>query len=142
MIVPDVNLLLYAHIDAFAQHGAARRWWEALMGGEAEVGVAGAALFGFIRLSTNPRVFDPPMPLETALGHVETWLAQPNVRCPVPGPRHLEIAFRLLRELGAAAKLTTDVQLAAFAIEHQGELHSNDTDFGRFPDLRWRNPLR
>jgi len=141
MIIPDVNLLLYAHVDTFEQHERARPWWEALLGGAAEVGVPGPALFGFVRISTNPRIFDPPMSVDIALGHIELWLAQPNVRCPAPGPRHLEIAFRLLRHLGTAANLTTDVQLAAFAIEHQGEVHSNDGDFNRFPELRWRNPL-
>ena len=66
---------------------------------------------------------------------------RPCVRFLAPGPRHLEIAFRLLRHLGTAANLTTDAQLAALAIEHQAELHSSDADFGRFPELRWRNPL-
>jgi predicted nucleic acid-binding protein len=59
-----------------------------------------------------------------------------------PGPRHLEIAFRLLKQLGTAGNLTTDVQLAALAIEYQAEVHTNDLDFGRFPQLRWVNPLR
>jgi predicted nucleic acid-binding protein len=77
-----------------------------------------------------------------ALTRVEEWFALPHVHFALPGPRHLEIAFGLLRELGVAGNLTTDVQLAAVAIEHQGELHSNDTDFGRFPRLRWVNPLR
>jgi toxin-antitoxin system PIN domain toxin len=141
MIIPDINLLLYAHIDSFEQHGSARHWWEALLGGDAEVGVPAPAVFGFVRIATNPRVFDPPMSVEVALRHVELWMQQPIVRCPVPGPRHMQIAFRLLRQLGTAANLTTDAQLAAFAIESQGELHSSDTDFGRFPGLRWRNPL-
>lgn len=141
MIVPDVNLLLYAHITGFPEHTRARRWWEELLGGELEVGLTPVALFGFLRLATNPRVFDPPMPVGPAIERVESWLARPNVRIPVPGPRHLEIAFGLLRELGTAANLTTDVQLAAFAIEYQGAVHSNDTDFARFPHLRWVNPL-
>jgi hypothetical protein len=72
---------------------------------------------------------------------VEAWLDRPQVHYVQPGPRHLEIAFRLLRHIGAAANLTIDAQLAALAIEHQAEVHSNDTDFGRFPRLRWVNPL-
>jgi hypothetical protein len=63
------------------------------------------------------------------------------VRFALPGPRHLDIAFGLVRDLGAAGSLTTGTQLASFAIEHQGEVHSNDADFGRFPGLRWVNPL-
>jgi hypothetical protein len=141
MIVPDVNLLLYAHITAFPEHARARRWWEGLMGGSREVGIAGPALFGFLRLATNPRVLDRPLGVGDALGRVEEWLDRPHVHFVQPGPRHLEIAFDLLRKVGAAANLTTDVQLAAFAIEQQGEVHSNDADFGRFPRLRWVNPI-
>jgi toxin-antitoxin system PIN domain toxin len=142
VIVPDVNLLLYANFSGFTQHAAALRWWEELLNGQTEVGMAGPAVFGFIRLATNPRVFDKPMAASAAVKLVEGWLAAPAVHFLLPGPRHLEIAFRLLRGLGTAGNLTTDVQLAALAIEYQAELHSNDGDFGRFPQLRWIDPLR
>lgn len=142
MIVPDINLLLYASITGFAEHQSARRWWEEALNSEQEVGLAAPALFGFIRIATNPRIFTTPMSVDKAMGSVQEWLERPQVRFLLPGPRHLEVAFRLLRELGTAGNLTTDVQLAALAIEHQGTLHSNDTDFGRFPGLRWVNPLR
>ena len=142
MIVPDVNLLLYANVDAFVQHAKARRWWEAALSDGEEVGLAALSLFGFVRIATNPRILDPPLAVDDVIGRVEEWLARRHVRLLLPGPRHLEIAFRLLRQLGAAANLTTDVQLAALAIEYQAELHSNDTDFGRFPELRWVDPLR
>jgi toxin-antitoxin system PIN domain toxin len=141
VIVPDVNLLLYAHVDAFPEHARSRRWWEGLMNGRRDVGVAGPALFGFVRLATNPRVLDRPLAVDDALARVEEWLARPHVHFVQPGPRHIEITFGLLRDAGSAANLTTDAQLAALAIEHQGELHSNDADFGRFPRLRWVNPI-
>jgi toxin-antitoxin system PIN domain toxin len=141
VIVPDANLLLYAEIDAFPQHGPARTWWEGLLNSERQVGIAVPALFGFVRISTNRRVFVEPLTVTDALERVRRWLAQPNVTCLVPGSRHLEVAFRLLEALGVAANLTTDVQLAAHAIEHGGEVHSNDSDFGRFDGLRWVNPL-
>jgi uncharacterized protein len=141
VIVPDVNLVLYAHIDAFAQHAQARAWWQGLLNGRTEVGIGAPVLFGFLRLATNRRVLESPMSVEDALSNVERWLGRRHVRVLHPGPRHLEIAFGLLRRLGTAANLTTDTQLAALAIEHQGELHSNDGDFGRFAQLRWVNPL-
>lgn len=141
MIVPDVNLLLYAAVDAFPEHAAARAWWEAQLNGEAEIGLAGPVLFGFVRIATNPRVLHPPLPVDDCLAQVESWLERPQIDFLLPGPRHIEIAFRLMRQLGAAGNLTTDVQLAALAIEYQAELHSNDADFGRFPQLRWINPL-
>ena len=142
MVVPDVNLLLYAHISAFRQHRAAKTWWETLLAGREEVGIASPALFAFVRLATNRRVLDQPMDVEGALERVESWFSRPQVRFLQPGPAHLEIAFRLLRALGAAGNLTTDAHLAALAIENQAELHSNDSDFARFPGLRWVDPLK
>lgn len=141
MIVPDLNVLLYAHVDAFVQHEAARTWWEELLSSDRDVGLAPPVVFGFLRLATNRRVFATPMSIDQAVAIVEQWLDQPHVRVLLPGPRHLEIAFGLLRATGSAGNLTTDAQIAALAIEHQAEVHSNDADFGRFPSLRWVNPL-
>lgn len=141
MIIPDVNLLLYAHIDAFPEHAKARRWWEGCLNGSEPVGLPLPALFGFLRVATNPRIFDVPMPMDDAVDVVEQWLGRGAVHAVMPGQRHLEIAFKLLRTLGTGANLTTDVQLAALAMEHQAELHSADLDFGRFAGLRWKNPL-
>ncbi len=74
MIVPDVNLLLYAEIDAFPQHEAARRWWEQVMNGERQVGIATACLFAFIRLATNRRVLTDPLSVEDAIERVDAGL--------------------------------------------------------------------
>jgi toxin-antitoxin system PIN domain toxin len=141
VIIPDVNLLLYAVITGFSHHDPARKWWEATLNGTTPVGLTPVTVFGFLRISTNPRVFTSPLPIETAIEYVEQWLDRPHVELLSPGPQHFTIAFELLRSLGIAGNLTTDVQLAACAIEHHGELHSNDTDFARFPKLRWVNPL-
>ena len=141
MIVPDINLLLYAEIAAFPRHEAARQWWEDVMNGDRQVGVAPVCLFGFIRIATNRRVLTEPMPIEDAIGRVQRWLERPHVLFLVPGTRHLETAFRLLRSLGTGGNLTTDVQIAAHAFEYNGEVFSNDGDFGRFEGVRWVNPL-
>lgn len=142
MIVVDVNLLLYATFSTFEQHSAARDWLEGVLNGGEQLLLPGVSVFGFVRIATSPRIFETPLRVEDALGAVDAWLAQPHVHFLVPGPRHLELAFGLLRRLGAASNLTTDVQLAAHAIENQAVLHSNDADFGRFEGLRWVNPLR
>jgi len=141
MIIPDTNLLLYAEIAAFPEHRAARRWWEALLGSTYDVGLAPPAVFGFLRIATNPRVLAPPLSVDDALDRITAWLAQPNVRVLVPGPRYLVITFDLLRALGTAGNLTTDAQLAAFAIENTATIYSNDTDFGRFAGVSWLNPI-
>ena len=141
MIVPDVNLLVYAHNEASPLHGRAREWWEGLMTRQEPVGLAWAVICGFVRLVTPPAVFDEPMLPAAALDRVESWLARENVVVLEPGPRHLRILRDLFGETGVAASLTTDTHLAAIAIEHRAEVHSNDRDFERFPGLRLRNPL-
>jgi uncharacterized protein len=141
MIVVDVNLLLYAVISGFPQHQAARNWWEQQLNGQAEVGLAAAAIFGFLRIATNPRVLVAPMSIEEAIGHVRSWLSRPNVLFLVPGSRHLDLALELLAGVGTAGNLTTDARLAAYALELDADMCSNDTDFARFSDLRWVNPL-
>jgi uncharacterized protein len=141
LIVPDVNLLLYAVVSAFPQHKAAHAWWEETINSPVEIGLASPAIFGFIRIATNPRVLSPPLTVDAATGYVSAWLGQPNVSHLVPGPRHVEIAFRLLHGVGTGGNLTTDVQLAALTLEHDADMYSNDTDFARFPGLRWCNPL-
>jgi toxin-antitoxin system PIN domain toxin len=141
VIVVDVNLLLYAVVSGFPHHDSARRWWEKALNSTVPVGLCSPAVFGFLRIVTNPRILDSPLPVEAATRYVREWLDRPNVRFLAPGPKHLDIAFDLLRGAGTAGNLTTDAQLAALAIEYDAEMLSNDSDFGRFPGLRWTNPL-
>jgi toxin-antitoxin system PIN domain toxin len=141
MIITDVNLLVYAHNRAAAQHEAARRWWEDLITRQQPIGLPWAVVFGFVRLVTHASVLATPLAPLDALARVRGWLAQPEVRVVEPGPRHLGIVEDLLRATGVAGSLTTDTHLAALAIEHQADLHSNDSDFRRFPGLRWVDPL-
>jgi hypothetical protein len=141
VIVVDVNLLLYAVVTGFPQHPAARSWWEETINGETQIGLTSPAIFGFLRLCTNARVLESPLAVDAAVGYLAGWLERPNVSFLRPGPRHLDIAFDLLTDIGTAGNLTTDVQLATYAIEVDAELCSNDADFGRFPQVRWINPL-
>ena len=141
MILPDLNLVIYAHNADAPTHAASRAWWERLLNGAEPVAVPWAVVLGFIRLMTHRAVLITPMLPNAAVERVRSWFARPNVQPLEPGPQHLEILDRLLGAAGAAGNLTTDAHLAALAIEHQCELHSNDTDFARFSGLRWRNPL-
>lgn len=141
MVLPDVNLLVYAYNAASPLHGAARAWWEDLLTREHPVALPWVVVCGFVRLVTHPAVFVAPLPPLAALDRVRIWFDRPQVRTLDPGPRHLTILEDLFRASGLAGNLTTDTHLAALAIEHQCEIHSNDADFRRFPGLRWRNPL-
>lgn len=141
MILPDVNLLVHAYNLDSPVHAAARTWWETLLSEPASVGFAWVVVLGFIRVTTHPWVLPNPIPVDTAVRHVESWLAQPQTIIVHPGDRHAPIVFDLLRRLGSAGNLTADVHIAALGIEHQAEVHRTDTDFARFPGLRFRNPI-
>lgn len=141
MILADVNLLVYAHNEATPLHARARAWWEDLITRQQPIGIAWAVAFGFVRLVTHPAVLVSPLLPVDAIARVRGWLAQPEIRVVEPGPRHIGIVEELFRATGVGGSLTTDTHLAALAIEHQADLHSNDTDFRRFPGLRWVNPL-
>ena len=142
MIIPDVNLLVYAYEDRSQDHLEARQWWESVLYSADMIGIPWAVALGFIRLITNPRMFPNPTPVSTATACVRSWLAQPNVEIIHPGPRHADLVFGLLEEVGVGANLTMDAHLAALAIEHHATLHTTDSDFTRFPGLRWVNPLK
>lgn len=141
MIVPDVNLLVFAYNAAAPRHAQARDWWQERLSGRDVVGLPWAVILGYVRLVTHRRVLASPIPATQALVHVRAWMARPHVEVVNPGARHLDIIESLVRATGSAGDLTTDIHLAALAIEHQAEVHSNDSDFSRFPGLRWSNPL-
>jgi toxin-antitoxin system PIN domain toxin len=140
LIIPDINLLIHAHNSKAPRHDVARAWWSDLLTRGSTVAIPWAVMFGFVRLVTHPRVLEMPLSAGEALDRVDGWLACAGVLILDPGPRHLKICRDLFETLGVAASLTTDVHLAALAIENQAELHSNDGDFRRFPGLRWVDP--
>jgi toxin-antitoxin system PIN domain toxin len=140
--LPDLNLLLYAIDDSSPLHERSRPWLEETLSGNEEVGFAWSVLLGFLRLSTNPAVFEEPLEADEALDYIDSWLAQPCALIVTPGDRHSSLLRTLLKPVGTAANLTTDAHLAALAIERGAELLSRDTDFSRFEGLRWRDPLR
>jgi toxin-antitoxin system PIN domain toxin len=141
VILVDVNLLLYAYNADSPQHGAARNWLDALFDGDDAIGLPWVTLWGFIRLTTNPRVLPNPLPADQALSIVGEWLVQPEVRVVEPGPRHFDILRKLVVADQASGRKSTDAVLAALAMENGATLASSDHDFRRFRGLRWLNPL-
>ena len=142
MIVPDINLLVYAYNDDAPHHEAAKRWWEGLVNGEERVGVPWVVSTGFVRLMTHPRALAAPISQADAIAHVQNWFRYAHLTPINPGVEHLTHLRQNLDAAGVGANLVTDAHIAALAMEYQAEIHSNDSDFGRFPGLRWRNPLK
>jgi toxin-antitoxin system PIN domain toxin len=141
VIIPDINLLIYAYDSTSPWHEKAGKWWVSCLTGSMPVGISWVVALGFVRLWTNPRVFANPMTVDAAATRVESWLNRRIVRIVDPGPRHAELAFSFLRSAGRGGNLTTDAHLAALAIECHGVIHTADTDFVRFSGVKWINPL-
>lgn len=98
-------------------------------------------MLGYLRLMTSRGALIDPFSPSDAIGHVRSWLARAQVLVLRRGTRHLVLFEGLMQAAGASGRLTTDVHLDALAIEYQAELFSNDSDFSRFPGLRWTDPL-
>ena len=141
MILPDVNLLVYAIDESSPFHGQANTWWNESLSSSAPVGLCYPSILGFVRLVTSRRIFTSPLPLSRATALLDEWIEQPNTTFVLPTARHWPILNSLLSRAGATGNLATDAHIAALAIEHGYTVYSNDADFSRFENLNWINPL-
>jgi len=141
LILVDANLLLYAYHTKAEQHAASRAWLEGILSGSELVRLAWLTLWAFLRISTNPRIFERRLSSSEAAAAVSSWLAQPYAGVLEPGERYCEILQKLLIEDAISGPLVMDAALAALAIEHGAILHTADRDFTRFTGLKWMNPL-
>ncbi|MGI8936951.1 MAG: TA system VapC family ribonuclease toxin [Iamia sp.] len=137
----DANILLYAVDEESLFHQPARAWVEEALNGPRRVGMPWACLTAFVRIATNPRALRDPFAPSEAWALVEAWLDAPVVWTPEPGPSHRSILGRLIRELDLRGPIISDAVLAALCIEHGLGMISADTDFARFPEVPWHNPV-
>jgi toxin-antitoxin system PIN domain toxin len=137
----DTNILLFSVNRTIPQHTRVRTWLEGSLNGEETIGLPWLVLLGFLRIATNPRILPSPLSVQEALHDVDAWLHHPNTRLVSENEAHWPVCRELLDATGTAGNLTTDVYLAAMAIGRGATLASCDTDFARFRQLRWENPL-
>lgn len=142
MVLPDVNVLVYAHREDAPHHADCREWLESVVNGHESYGLSELVLSGFLRVVTHPKVFIRPSPLADALAFADQLRGRPNSVPVAPGRRHWEIFRALCVEAGVKGNLVPDAYLAAMAIEAGCEWVTTDRDFSRFKGLRWRHPLR
>jgi toxin-antitoxin system PIN domain toxin len=141
MILPDVNVLIYAHREESDRHEEFRKWLEGVMRGGSAYGVSDIVLSGCLRVLTHPRIFNPPTPAPLAMAFVRQLREDRHAVVISPGPRHWEIFRALCEKTEARGNLVADAYLAALAIESGSEWITTDRDYARFPGLRWRHPL-
>jgi uncharacterized protein len=138
MILPDVNVLIYALRSDSANHATYRTWLESVVNSETAYGMVPQVLAAVIRVATHPKIFVNPSRLVDATSFASVLLAQPHCQIIQPGPRHWDIFLDLCRQTKVAGNLVQDAWLAALAIESGCEWITTDRDFGRFEGLRWR----
>ena len=142
MIIPDINLLLYAYNPQSAQHQRAKEWWRETMNQAELVGMPHEVVFGFLRIATNSRL--GPAAVEFSAGErvVRQWMQRPQVRMLLPDAEHANRVLRLMSVSGSRGAVISDAVLASYAVANRATLCSSDSDFARFPGLDWRNPLK
>jgi toxin-antitoxin system PIN domain toxin len=141
MILPDLNLLLYAYNPHATQHVRARQWWEQTANGHELIGLPHEVTLGFVRIATNPRLGNAAVSRAAAKAVVAGWLGLPVVRVLLPRENHVEKVLALMERAGVGGQLTSDASLAVYAMDNRATLCSNDADFARFPSLSFVNPL-
>lgn len=141
MIVPDANLLIYAHDEQSHHHRAAKSWWEGVLSGTEPIGLPWVVLLAFVRLMTHPNVCAHPLSVEQIRDVVAVWKQSPNIRLLQLSESAMDTYFDLLIEAGLGGNLSTDALIALHARENSATVYSNDRDFDRFTGVRRINPL-
>jgi uncharacterized protein len=142
VILVDANILLYAEDSSNPFHNRARQWWDQQLSGSLPVCLCWPVIDAFIRIGTNPRIFEHPLLIAPAISRVQSWLDQPCTRLIQPTERHWVVYQEMLTAGQASGNLVPDAHLAALALEHGCTLYSSDSDFTLFPRLKCKNPLR
>jgi toxin-antitoxin system PIN domain toxin len=137
----DANLLLYAVDESSSWHARAKTWLEDVLNGPRRVGLPWPSLVAFVRIATHPRATERPLTGESAWNVVADWLACDNAWTPQPTPRHARVLGDLISGHDLRGNLIVDGHLAALAIEHGLQVCSADSDFARFNEINWLNPL-
>lgn len=141
MKILDVNVLLDALNPSSPNHARQRAFLEHVLNDDEVVALPWHTLLGFLRIATDRR-FEPYLEPDVAAELIEGWLARPHVRILHPGERHWIVLRELVASVPASGSLVPDAHLAALTIENGAELCSADTDFSRFPRLKWTDPTR
>ena len=140
MILLDANVLIYSVNQDAEHHEAAKAWLEERLSASTRVGIPWESVLAFVRLTTNPRIFPAPLSVRQAWSTVERWLNTDPAWIPTPTERHQEVLASMIPHVAKPNHLP-DAHLAALALQHGLTVMSADSDFARFPNIRWQNPF-
>ncbi|MBU3994326.1 MAG: PIN domain-containing protein [Actinobacteria bacterium] len=142
MILPDVNVLIYAFRVDTEEHVRAAAWLEGLAARGGELALCDAVVSGFLRIVTHPKVISPPTPIEDALRFVRWLIEAPGVHWLGPAPSVWDTFERIAdTDRGIRGNLVPDAYLAALCLAHGTAIGTADRGFARFDGLRRVDPL-
>lgn len=141
MKIVDANVLIYAADTSSRYHIVAKRWLDQALAGGSPVGFDWLVLMAFLRITTKHSVSDTPYTPAFAVSIMDTWLSARSAHVLRPGPGHLDRVRDLLAATGdLGGNIVNDAHLAALALEHKATVVTFDSDFGRFPGVKWEQP--
>lgn len=140
-MIVDANVLLYAVDTGSPHHEACAAWVTRALNDDRRVGFPWQTIGAFLRIATHPRVYEEPLSSREAQEYIDGWLAARSAWVPAADESTWRILRRLLTEHAVTGNLVTDAQLAALAVHYGVSVVSVDSDFARFPEVTWINPL-
>ena len=90
MIAVDTNLLVYAHRAESEWHDRADACLRELAEGRAPWAIPWPCIHEFLAISTHPRIWNPPTPIESALDQVDAWIESPSLVLLAEGQHHFD----------------------------------------------------
>lgn len=141
MIIPDVNLLIYAHVPSSIDHAKSLIWWREILAGPEQIGLPDIVISSFLRLTTNTRLFGTPFTPAEAVDLANKWLTHQNIELLLGEEINLRKLLENVKARNLSGNSIPDMQIAIFALQHNAVLHSADTGFKRYEDLKWFNPI-
>jgi uncharacterized protein len=141
VLMPDVNVLVYAHRKDDSAHVPYKSWFDGLVNGPRPFALSVLVAVGFVRIVTNPRIYPLPTPLATALAIIDQLAQHPRCRLLAPASDHWQRVSELCRATNASGKLVADAQHAAVAMAEGCTWVTRDGDFARFAPhgLEWKH---
>src|SRR5260370_39575178 len=121
MLLPDVNVLVYAHRRDAPDHERYLAWLEQAVNSDEAYGLADLVLSGFVRVVTHARVFNPPSSLDAALTFAAMLRGRQNCVAVAPRPPHSDLFSAFCRRAPARGNPLPDAFLAALAVEYGSE---------------------
>ncbi len=142
MIVPDVNVLVYAYRREAEHHESYAAWLSEAASGAEDLGLLEPVLLGVLRVVTNPRVFADPAPMIDALTLIDALLAAPSARLLAGNAASwARLQAFAAQDPGLRGNLVPDAHVAAVAQSHGARVATADRGFGRFPGGSWFDPV-